>query len=194
MPWRGVALLILWLCFQGVWARTGASTGAGISGVVVDPKGTPVANASVRLVNAGAVVVKETKSDGQGEFTLEGIAAGEYQLTAEAEGFVKVIADVAVAGVEAREVLQFRQLAPLTQSITVVAAQPSVLTPDPAESTIIHDQVLDANPGRPGAPISIPGLPIETASDTRGNRRRLSQEDRGVVRRSVWWGYPRSRM
>ena len=29
---------------------------------------------------------------------------------------------------------------------------------------MIHDQVLDANPGRPGAPISIPGLPIETAS------------------------------
>jgi hypothetical protein len=29
---------------------------------------------------------------------------------------------------------------------------------------VIHDQVLDANPGRPGAPISIPGLPIEAAS------------------------------
>jgi hypothetical protein len=29
---------------------------------------------------------------------------------------------------------------------------------------VIHDQVLDANPGRPGAPISIPGYPIETAS------------------------------
>ena len=29
---------------------------------------------------------------------------------------------------------------------------------------MIHDEVLDANPGRPGAPISIPGLPIETAS------------------------------
>ena len=50
------------------------------------------------------------------------------------------------------------------QSITVVASAPSVTTPDPAQSIVIHDQVLDANPGRPGAPISIPGLPIETAS------------------------------
>jgi hypothetical protein len=41
---------------------------------------------------------------------------------------------------------------------------PSLLTPDPAQSIVIHDQVLDANPGPPGAPISIPGLPIETAS------------------------------
>jgi hypothetical protein len=52
----------------------------------------------------------------------------------------------------------------LSQAITVVASAPSLLTPDPAQSIIIHDQVLDANPGRPGAPISIPGLPIETAS------------------------------
>jgi hypothetical protein len=29
---------------------------------------------------------------------------------------------------------------------------------------VVHDQVLDANPGRPGAPVSIPGLPVETAS------------------------------
>src|SRR5436309_1870890 len=34
----------------------------------------------------------------------------------------------------------------------------------PRSRCVVHDQVLDANPGRPGAPISIPGLPIETAS------------------------------
>ena len=60
--------------------------------------------------------------------------------------------------------LRFQQIASVLQSITVVATSPSSLTPDPAQSIIIHDQVLDANPGRPGAPISIPGLPIETAS------------------------------
>jgi hypothetical protein len=60
--------------------------------------------------------------------------------------------------------LQFRQLVSVTQAITVVASAPSSLTPDPAQSIVVHDQVLDANPGRPGAPISIPGLPIETAS------------------------------
>jgi hypothetical protein len=36
--------------------------------------------------------------------------------------------------------------------------------PDPAQQVLVHDEILDANPGRPGAPISIPGLPIETAS------------------------------
>ena len=46
----------------------------------------------------------------------------------------------------------------------MTASAPSSLTPDPSQSIIVHDQVLDANPGRPGATISIPGLPIETAS------------------------------
>jgi len=29
---------------------------------------------------------------------------------------------------------------------------------------MIRQETLDANPWRPGAPVSIPGLPIETAS------------------------------
>jgi hypothetical protein len=52
----------------------------------------------------------------------------------------------------------------VSQAITVVATAPSLLTPDPAQSIVIHDQLLDANPGRPGAPISIPGLALEPAS------------------------------
>ena len=39
-----------------------------------------------------------------------------------------------------------------------------VLTPDPAEKVFVRQDLLDANPGRPGAPVSIPGYPIETAS------------------------------
>ncbi len=29
---------------------------------------------------------------------------------------------------------------------------------------VVREEILDANPGRPGAPVSIPGYPIETAS------------------------------
>lgn len=52
------------------------------------------------------------------------------------------------------------------ESITVVAdvKDSSVLFPDPAQRVVVRQETLDANPGRPGAPISIPGLPIETAS------------------------------
>lgn len=39
-----------------------------------------------------------------------------------------------------------------------------VMSPDPAVKVFATADLMDANPGRPGAPISIPGYPIETAS------------------------------
>jgi len=124
-----------------------------------------VAGALVTLTNAAGAVIRQSKSDAQGNFVLDGIDAGQYQLTAEATSFLTVVSNVSVtAGQPTTIDLQFHQIASSLQQVTVVASEPSSLTPDPAQSIIIHDQVLDANPGRPGAPISIPGLPIETAS------------------------------
>ena len=40
----------------------------------------------------------------------------------------------------------------------------NVLAPDPALRVFVRQDLLDANPGRPGALVSIPGYPIETAS------------------------------
>jgi hypothetical protein len=147
----------------GVDVVAAAGTGR-ISGRVLDPKGIAVSGASVKLVNAAGTVVRETATDQKGSFQLEGIDPGEYRLGAESVGFVTVSSDVSIASGEREVDLHFQQIVSVLQSITVVATSPSSLTPDPAQSIIIHDQVLDANPGRPGAPISIPGLPIETAS------------------------------
>src|ERR1700723_886772 len=51
-------------------------------------------------------------------------------------------------------------------SVTVTADVTTfdLLSPDPAEKVFVRQDLLDANPGRPGAPVSIPGYPIETAS------------------------------
>ncbi|MGA7556876.1 MAG: TonB-dependent receptor, partial [Candidatus Acidiferrales bacterium] len=136
-----------------------------IAGKVTDPQNVIVAGALSKLVNAAGVVISEQRSDAQGKVDFQAIAPGEYQVSAEHPGFVKVIVDVSVAAGQTSEItIQFTQVVSVLQSITVVASSPSVLAPDPSQVIVIHDQVLDANPGRPGAPISIPGLPIETAS------------------------------
>jgi hypothetical protein len=53
-----------------------------------------------------------------------------------------------------------------SDSVTVTADVTAfdLLSPDPAEKVFVRQDLLDANPGRPGAPVSIPGYPIETAS------------------------------
>ncbi len=117
-----------------------------VAGRVLDPRGAPVAGAEVKLQNAAGVSVRETTSDIQGNFILQAVPSGDYQLTAEAPSFVTVITNISVGSAQNRIELQFQQLVSVQQSITVVASAPSVLTPDPAQSVIIHDQVLDANP------------------------------------------------
>ncbi len=49
-------------------------------------------------------------------------------------------------------------------TVTADANNLDIQSPDPARQTLLRDEMLDANPGRPGAPVSIPGLPIESAS------------------------------
>ncbi len=48
--------------------------------------------------------------------------------------------------------------------VTADLSNADITAPDPSEKVLVREELLDANPGRPGAPISIPGLPIETAS------------------------------
>ncbi|MGC2108104.1 MAG: carboxypeptidase-like regulatory domain-containing protein, partial [Candidatus Korobacteraceae bacterium] len=153
-------VLSLFLLCASAWAETGT-----IHGKVVDPQGATVARVNIRLLNAAGSRIAETMSDGDGNFLIPAIDPGVYQVRAESPSFVAVLANVSVASGRQSEIaLQFQQIVGAQQQVTVVASVPSLLTPDPAQSIFIHDQVLDANPGRPGAPISIPGLPVETAS------------------------------
>src|SRR5664279_1259901 len=155
-------MIVSLLCL--VWTVARAETFT-LGGRVLDPQGVPVSGAKVKILNAGGSMIGDATSDVQGAFVFPSVAPGQYQLTAEAPSFLTVISNVSVgAGQPANTDVQFQQIASSIQAVTVVASEPSSLTPDPAQSVIIHDQVLDANPGRPGAPISIPGLPIETAS------------------------------
>ncbi len=48
--------------------------------------------------------------------------------------------------------------------VTADVSQIDLARPDPSQKILVREELLDANPGRPGAPISIPGMPIETAA------------------------------
>ncbi len=137
-----------------------------LTGKVVDPEGVAVAGAHLKLANRAGKVIRETASDQHGAFDFGEIAPGTYVVTAEISSFAPDSSSVTVLKSAQAEVkLQFQRIASLRQAVTVVGSSaPSLLTPDPSERVEVHDQVLDANPGRPGAPISLPGLPIETAS------------------------------
>src|SRR5271166_3788369 len=107
---RTLQLLLGLLLLLG-WNLSASADEGRISGRVLDPQGAPVSQAHVKLVNAAGTTVGETRSDEQGQFVLDVIGAGVYQLVAEAPSFVTVVQSVSVAAGQQRQVgLQFQQL------------------------------------------------------------------------------------
>ncbi len=110
---------------------------------------------------------QEDDTDEDGDFAFSALAAGAYKLTAEAPNFAEVNRTVNIATASSLTLdLQFATAAPHSDSVTVTAGlkNSDIENPDPAQRILVREQILDANPGRPGAPVSIPGLPIESAS------------------------------
>jgi hypothetical protein len=156
---------ILLITMLGLLSAVAVAGNFALNGRVVDPQGVPIAEATLQLVNEGGQEVTQATSDENGFFALRGIDAGQYQLTAHSSPFVAVSLPVDIGrGAPGQVTVHFQQLVSEQQNVTVVATALSVLTPDPGRTVLVHEDLFDANPGRPGAPISIPGLPIETAS------------------------------
>jgi hypothetical protein len=153
--------LLLWLCGLGVQA----SAATRLTGSLTDPERQSVADATIRLERRADSTRRETTTDAQGQFSFDSVDGGEYRLAAESPGFA-VLTQTLVVQVDGYQTknLQFLSLASQSESVTVTAAvsDVGVFEPDPAQRVTIRDETLDANPGRPGMPVSIPGMPVES--------------------------------
>lgn len=135
-----------------------------LSGIVLDPTGLPLTGAQVEFYSAaGGGMRTITGRDGGFAVMLSG--RGTYEVRIEAAGFASFTKQLELNGSSALT-LRLERVNAGTQKV-IVSADLSELTmtsPDPSQKVVLHEELLDANPGRPGAPVSIPGLPIETAS------------------------------
>lgn len=137
-----------------------------IKGHVTDPQGNGLPQCAIQLLRNNQVLAHMT-SGPDGSFSIKVTSPGEFLLRAEAAGFRPVVRPLTVRASGNSEILvSMGQVASRIENITVTADvnQADVLTPDPAQRVFIRQDLLDANPGRPGAPVSIPGYPTETAS------------------------------
>jgi hypothetical protein len=157
---RGLLVFCLFWC-----VAVSAQMDAALSGCVVDVHGRPLAGATVQVV-ANDGNRRKARTDVQGKFEFTHIVAGSYQLSVTKPGFQPVAK--AIAQTAEPTILEIELVpAMLRKDSIVVTAEVDHLdlnSPDPAEKVYAKQDLLDANPGRPGAPVSIPGYPIETAS------------------------------
>ena len=155
--------------FSCLLAVTAAFAGPGgsIAGQLTDPQGRPVADAIVRILEARNAEVAEMRSGPDGRFDFSAVPAGAYRIVAQDADFVDVARPIDIAdGADVSVDLRFTRLTPHSDAVTATAdvSDLNIQNPDPAQRVLVRDEILDANPGRPGAPVSLPGLPIETAS------------------------------
>ncbi|MGA2356565.1 MAG: TonB-dependent receptor [Terriglobales bacterium] len=147
-----------------------------LKGRVTDPQGNVLPDASIQLTaRTGNPKTRpmpaKTTSGPDGRFQLTFLAPGNFDLTVEASGFRPVTRSITIPPGSIHPLNQeieisMTELSANAESVSVTADvnELDVLTPDPALKVFVRQDLLDANPGRPGAPVSIPGYPIETAS------------------------------
>ena len=143
----------------------------GIKGQVTDPQGNGLPNASVQLIchdsGAKGQALAQTISGPDGRFEIAPAPAGTFDLRVDAQGFRQVIvAQKPHSSRDADITIRMAQISSRVETVTVIADVngTDVFSPDPEEKVFVREDLLDANPGRPGAPVSIPGYPIESAS------------------------------
>ena len=159
-----LAGFLLFSIFPLLPARASAEAGW-ISGTVLDPSGLPVAGAIVEVDSFQAIhLTAATGSDGT--FSIHMPASGIYTVRVEANGFAPVTSTMQLSAGTTNLRLRLQKVTAANEDIVVAGdvSQIDIASPDPSQKVMVRDELLDANPGRPGAPISIPGLPIETAS------------------------------
>ena len=139
---------------------------ADLVGSVADPQEAAVVGAAVTIASLDRTTELTTATDQQGHYEFHNVLPGKYALKVTVAGFDMVDQQVIVRDGEPLIVNVQLRLAATNQEVKVSTdvLDLSVVAPDPAQRLLIQDETLDANPGRPGAPVSIPGLPIETAS------------------------------
>jgi hypothetical protein len=132
----------------------------GVSGVVLDPAGRPLAGALLSLT--GPVAVQAT-SDGQGAFTLTALPPGSYAISATKPGYADAAASTITLGAGVRATLSIALGAlkpgPLREVGRVRAAAEGGLAPSPAaiaqvpartfadQSQFQVERILDQTPG-----------------------------------------------
>lgn len=143
------------------------SAATSLAGSLLDPGGSVVPGATIRLVRLADSSENQTRTDSLGQFSFVNLSPGEYHLTAEFPGFAPATRIVVLADELSRtEKLQFATVSQQIESVMVTADSNEInaLAPDPGQRVFVRQDLLDANPGHSGAPVSIPGYPIETAS------------------------------
>ena len=137
----------------GCWALLLTSSGflfgqsAQLSGLVLDPAGVVVANASLELRNQDSGVRRQTITNQEGFYSFSSLKPGTYQATLHVQNFRTLTREAIVLDVGDRASLDFTlQLVHAGEQITVAGEAAIANSLDPAVSTVVDQGFVQNMP------------------------------------------------
>src|ERR1039457_5041719 len=104
MTLRSIVLPISLLILGSGFALLSQTVSSSILGTVVDPAGSVVPAAEIRLTNTGTAGVNSALTDSSGLFRIANIFAGTYSVTVQAKGFtVLTVTTIDIGASETRD-------------------------------------------------------------------------------------------
>ncbi|PYV21558.1 MAG: hypothetical protein DMG24_19210, partial [Acidobacteria bacterium] len=137
----GSTLILAGLCFGQV-----QTTGT-ISGTITDATGAVVPGAKITVTNKATGLTQTTTTRDNGYYTIVNLPGGEYDVTAEKEGFQRCAnTGVHLDPAEAVQLTCALQVGQVTQTVEVSAAALSVQTEESRVSRVINDTQIEEMP------------------------------------------------
>lgn len=118
-PMFWLSCFFIFICAIGINVQ--AVSEYELTGTVKDDTGTPVAQATVSLLNVRQLVVASTRTDAEGKFALRGASAGTYELLVTSRGFEQRSRAVLLPRDASSPVEIKLGLAPLAAEVTITA-------------------------------------------------------------------------
>lgn len=135
---RGVLLLILILVVEGF----AQSPRGALRGAVQDSSGARVAGAKIVAQSADSSLRREASSEDRGEFRMDDLLPGNYQITVTAPGFGEAQAAVSIAVSSVREVTVSLKPVASPQTVTVESPNSSITTQPVDLASVVHQGII----------------------------------------------------
>jgi hypothetical protein len=137
--------VLLALIMMTVLGATAQTTAGLITGVVNDPSGAVIPDASVAVVNQDTGATRTTVSSGTGEYIVPQLAPGVYMITVTKTGFGTEVHKGVQLQVNQSLTLDFKLgLESSTQTVDVTTAPPMLNTTSATLSNVIsHDETVE---------------------------------------------------
>jgi hypothetical protein len=142
---NGSRLAVLFAAFFVIFAAQALAQEATILGTVTDPTGAAVPNAPISITNAETGLVRDTVTNGDGQYVAPNLQIGTYTLRVTATGFKATEQKNVVLAVGDRTRLDFKlQVGSAQEQVTVEANAVAVQTDSSAVDTVINGKQVSS--------------------------------------------------